>query len=205
MITFIRVGLCRQLTLLQLIQSDLECRFVASFQLGLSISPVSSPCAGLKVVTEFTHLLKDCSAQLGLNPHHTEILPLKQLDYNCMPLHPTHWLNDVFNLFFFFFLFSHLSTYFFCLLLLVVLFCLCFCFFVLFVFCFFLQKTGTIYKIFYDNRYTDSSLYQRLTYSQNLSSIIRIAFYVFEVTALISVVEVCTRSLCQDFSLADFI
>ena len=66
-----------------------------------------------------------------------------------------------------------------------------------FVFCFFLQKTGTIYKIFYDNRYTDSSLYQRLTYSQNLSfKIIRIAFYVFEVTALISVVEVCTRSLC---------
>ena len=112
-----------------------------------------------------------------------------------MPLHPTHWLNDVFNLFFFFFFVQSPFHLFFLFVVVggVVLFVfLFFCF----VFCFFLQKTGTIYKIFYDNRYTDSSLYQRLTYSQNLSSIIRIAFYVFEVTALISVVEVCTRSLC---------
>ena len=113
-----------------------------------------------------------------------------------MPLHPTHWLNDVFNLFFFFF----------CSVTFPLIFSVCCCWWCCFVcvfvflfylfFVFFLQKTGTIYKIFYDNRYTDSSLYQRLTYSQNLSSIIRIAFYVFEVTALISVVEVCTRSLC---------
>lgn len=83
-----------------------------------------------------------------------------------MPLHPTHWLNNVFNLFF---LFVQLPFHLFFLFVVVggvVL--LVFLFFCFICFLFFLQKTGTIYKIFYDNSYTDSSLYQRLTYSQNL-------------------------------------
>ena len=77
-----------QLTLRQLIQLNLESRFIVRSQLGLSIQPGSSPSAGLQVVTQSTHLLKDCYPQLVLNPHRSEIRPPKQLDYRCMPLHP---------------------------------------------------------------------------------------------------------------------
>ena len=76
-----------QLTLQQLIQLDLESGFIVRFQLGPSIQSGSSPSARLQVVTQSTHLSKDCYAQLVLNPHRSEIRPPKQLDYRCMPLH----------------------------------------------------------------------------------------------------------------------
>ena len=46
-------------------------------------------CAGLQVVIQSTHLSKDCYSQLVSNPHCFESRPLKQLDYRCMPLHPS--------------------------------------------------------------------------------------------------------------------
>ena len=48
-----------QFTLRQLIQSDLESRFIVKSQLGPSILSGPSPCAGLQVLTPSTHLLKD--------------------------------------------------------------------------------------------------------------------------------------------------
>ena len=39
------------------------------------------------MVTQSTHLSKDCYPQLVLNPQRSEIQPTKQLDYRCMPLH----------------------------------------------------------------------------------------------------------------------
>ena len=53
-------------------------------QLGPSIQSDSSPSAGLQVVTQSTHLSKDCYPQLVSNPHRSEIRPPKQLDYRCM-------------------------------------------------------------------------------------------------------------------------
>ena len=38
---------------------------------------------------KFTHLLKDCYSQRVLNLRRSEILPAKQLDYNCILLHHT--------------------------------------------------------------------------------------------------------------------
>ena len=78
---------CLQFTLQQLIQPDLEFRFIVTSQLGHSIQLGSSPSAGLQVATQSTHLSKDCYPQLVSNPHRPEIWPPKQLDYRCMPLH----------------------------------------------------------------------------------------------------------------------
>ena len=77
-----------QLTLKQLIQPDLESRFIVTSELGTGIQSVSSPSAGLQVVTQSTHLLKDCYPQLVPNPHRFKMQPPKQLDQRCMPLHP---------------------------------------------------------------------------------------------------------------------
>ena len=46
-----------------------------------SIQSGSSPSAGLQVVTQSTHLLKDCYPQLVSNPHRSEIRLPEQLDY----------------------------------------------------------------------------------------------------------------------------
>ena len=70
-----------QLTIWQLIQPDLESRFVIRSQFGPSIQSGSSPSAGLQVVTQSTHLLKDCYPQLVSNPHRSEIRLPEQLDY----------------------------------------------------------------------------------------------------------------------------
>ena len=72
-----------QLTLRQVIQPNLEFQS----QLGPSIQSGSSPCTGLRLVTQSTHLSKDCYPQLASNPHRSEIQPPKQLDYRCMLLH----------------------------------------------------------------------------------------------------------------------
>ena len=72
----------------QLIQPDLESRFIVRSQLDLSIQSGSSPSAGLQVVTQSTHLSKDCYPQLVSNPLCSEIRPPRQLGYRCMPLHP---------------------------------------------------------------------------------------------------------------------
>ena len=74
----------------QLIQTDLESRFIVRSQLGPSIQSGSSPSAGLQVVTQSTHLSKNCYPQLASNPHRSEIRSPKQLDYKCMPLHPDY-------------------------------------------------------------------------------------------------------------------
>ena len=59
-----------QLTLCQLIQPDLESRFIVRSQLGLSIQSGSSP--GLQVVTQFTHTVpKFVSKVAGLQVHAT--------------------------------------------------------------------------------------------------------------------------------------
>ena len=77
-----------QHTLRQLIQSDLESRFLVRSQLGPSIQSGTFPSAGLQVATQSTHLLKDCHPQLVSNPHCFEIQPPK-----CMLLHPTTTLH----------------------------------------------------------------------------------------------------------------
>ena len=69
------------------IQPDMKSRFVVGSQLSPSIQSGFFPCAGLQVVTQFTHLLKDCYSQLVLNPHCSEVIPTKQLDYRCIPFH----------------------------------------------------------------------------------------------------------------------
>ena len=65
--------LYRQLTLWQLIQPDLESRFIVRSQLGPIVQSGSFPSAGLQVVTQSTHLSKDCYPQLVSNPHRSEI------------------------------------------------------------------------------------------------------------------------------------
>ena len=62
-----------QLTLQQLIQPELESRFIFRSQLGPSIQSGSSPYAGWQVVTQSIHLSKDCYPKLVLNPHRSEI------------------------------------------------------------------------------------------------------------------------------------
>ena len=54
------------------------------------------------MVTQSTHLLKDCYPQPVLNTHHSEIRPLKELDYWCMPVHSAsnNVSNKVFKTFF---------------------------------------------------------------------------------------------------------
>ena len=71
---------CPQLTLRQLIQPDLESRFIVRSQFGPSVQSDSSPNAGLQVVTQSTHLSKDCYPKLVPNPQRSEIRPPKQLD-----------------------------------------------------------------------------------------------------------------------------
>ena len=66
-VTLFRLGFF-QLNLRQLVFPDLETWFIARSQLGPSIQSGSSPCSGLQVVTQSTHLLKDCYLQLVLNP-----------------------------------------------------------------------------------------------------------------------------------------
>ena len=89
LVTLFRVGLFYlQLTLRQLIQRDVESRFIVRSQLGPCIQSGSSPSAVLQVVKKSTHLSKDCYPQLIWNPLCSEIQPPKQLDYRCMPLHP---------------------------------------------------------------------------------------------------------------------
>ena len=58
-----------------------------------SIQSGFSPSAVLQVVTQTTHLSKDCYPQLVLNPHHSDIQPPKQLDYKCKALHDA-WCYD---------------------------------------------------------------------------------------------------------------
>ena len=70
-----------QLTLWQLIQPELESRFVVRSQFGPSIQPGSCPSVGLQVFTQSTHLSKYCYPKLVSNPHRSEIRPPKQLDY----------------------------------------------------------------------------------------------------------------------------
>ena len=74
--------------LVYLTVANLESWFIFSSQLGPSIQSGSSPSAGLQMVTQSTHLSKDCYPQLVSNPHHSEIRPPKQLNYRRMPLHP---------------------------------------------------------------------------------------------------------------------
>ena len=78
-----------QLTLRQLIQSNLESQFFVRSQLGPTTQSGFSSCAGLHLVTKFTHLSKDCYPQLVLNSHRSKIRLSKHLDCRCMPLHPT--------------------------------------------------------------------------------------------------------------------
>ena len=59
------------LTLRQLIQPELESRFIVRPQLGPNVQSGSSPSAVLQVVTQSTHLSKDCYPQLASNPAHT--------------------------------------------------------------------------------------------------------------------------------------
>ena len=88
LVTLYRVGFFLSVaTLRQLIQPELESRFIVRSQLGPSIQSGSSPSAGLQVVTQSTQLSRDCYPQLVLNPHHSEIRLPMQLDYRCMPLH----------------------------------------------------------------------------------------------------------------------
>ena len=82
------------LTLRQLIQPDLGSRFIARSQLGPSIQSGSSPNAGLQVVTQSTHLSKDCYLQLVSNLYRSEIRSPKQLDYRCMPVICSSKLSD---------------------------------------------------------------------------------------------------------------
>lgn len=89
-LTLFRVGFYRQPTIQQLIQSDLEFRFLARFQLSRSIQLGSSPCAGLQRVTQSNHLLKECCPQLVSKPHLSGIQPPKQLGYRSMPLSLTN-------------------------------------------------------------------------------------------------------------------
>ena len=77
-----------QLILWQLIQPDLESRIIVRSQLGPSIQSGQSPCARLQVLTQSTHLSKDCCSQLILSPNLSEIAPPEQLDYRCMSLQP---------------------------------------------------------------------------------------------------------------------
>ena len=81
-------GFYAQLTLRQLIQPNLESRFIVRAQLGRSIQSGSSPGAGLQLATQSTHQSKDCYPELVSNPPLSEIRPPKQLDYRCMLLHP---------------------------------------------------------------------------------------------------------------------
>ena len=61
LVTLFRVGLFYpQLNLRQLIQPDLESRFIVRSQLGPRIQSGSSPSAELQVVTQSTHLQKNC-------------------------------------------------------------------------------------------------------------------------------------------------
>ena len=70
LVTLYRVGVFLSVaTLRQLIQPDLESRFIVRSQLGPSIQLGSSPSAGLQVVTQSTHLSKDYYPQLVSNPH----------------------------------------------------------------------------------------------------------------------------------------
>ena len=84
LITLIESVFNSQLSLRQLIQPNLESRFVVMFHLVPNLKSGSSPCAGLQVVTQPTHLLKNCYPQMRENPHRSEILPAKQLDNCCM-------------------------------------------------------------------------------------------------------------------------
>ena len=88
-----------QFTLRQLIQPDLESRFIVRSQLGPSVQSGASPGAGLQVVTRSTHLSKDSYPQLVSNPYRSEIRPLKQLDYRCMPLRPALAGNQLFKVY----------------------------------------------------------------------------------------------------------
>ena len=81
-------GFYPQLTLQQLIQPDLEPRFIVRSQLGPSIQSGFSPSAGLQVVTQSTNLSKDCYPQQVSNSHRSKIWLPKQPDCKCMPLHP---------------------------------------------------------------------------------------------------------------------
>ena len=81
---YLESGFYPQLTIRQLIQPDLESRFIDRSQLGPSIQSGSSPGARLQVVTQSTDLSKDCYLPLVSNPHRSEIRPPKQLDYRCM-------------------------------------------------------------------------------------------------------------------------
>ena len=60
LVTLFTVFFYWQLTSWQLIQPDLESRFIVRSQLDPSIQSSSSPSAGLQVVIQSTHLLKDC-------------------------------------------------------------------------------------------------------------------------------------------------
>ena len=79
-----------QLTLWQLIQPDLESQSIVRSQLGPSIQSGSSPSPRSEVIAQSTHLSKGCYPSLVSNPHHSKILPPKQLDYMCIPLHPAY-------------------------------------------------------------------------------------------------------------------
>ena len=81
-------GFYPQLNLQQLIQPNLESRFIVRSRLAPSIQSGSSPSAGLQVVKQSTHLSRDCYPQLILNPHRSKIRPPQQLDCRSMPLHP---------------------------------------------------------------------------------------------------------------------
>ena len=97
-----------QLTLRQLIQPDLESRYLVTSQLGPSIQSGSSPSAGLQVVTQSTHLSSDSYPQQVSNPRQSGIGPPKQLDYRCMSLHPANRMkifskqNEIFQIRIFF-------------------------------------------------------------------------------------------------------
>ena len=75
------------LTVANLARLEISVHCQVSFR--SSIQSGSSPSAGLQVVTQSTHLSRDCYPLLVSNLHHSEIRPPKQLDYRCMPLHPT--------------------------------------------------------------------------------------------------------------------
>ena len=66
-----------RLTLRFLISPDLESQLIVRSQLRPRISLGSSASAGLQMVTQSTHISKDCYPQLVPNPHGSEIRPSK--------------------------------------------------------------------------------------------------------------------------------
>ena len=76
-----------QLTLRQLIQPDLESRFIVRSQYLVRLLSQCWITGGHTIHPPVEGLLP----QLVSNPHRSEIRPPKQLNHRCIPLHPFHY------------------------------------------------------------------------------------------------------------------